>query len=157
MLSNSERERPVHVLEGSFVWVQALILAVDTESLERFPIATGTDSSQVKHGLGSRYLPAHARTLHAILDDVPARSLDYPSGDRVSRFEVFAVAHPVLVRFQEVARFAQPLPLGALESAHGSQVAQPMDDAGDLAAKHPEQALADKRAGLLAAFAMKDV
>lgn len=48
------------------IGVQALDFVVDTELLEGFPIAVGTDGLQSEHGVGSRDFPTRAAAFQAI-------------------------------------------------------------------------------------------
>src|SRR5205807_3295107 len=89
------------------VRIEAFRFLLDAVRLERLPLAADPHTPQVQHGLRPRLRPVHARPLHAVLDQVPAGSFDYPAGDRIALPEIHVVAHPLPVLMEVAADTAQ--------------------------------------------------
>jgi transcriptional regulator with GAF, ATPase, and Fis domain len=105
------------------VRVEALPVALDAVLLERLPLAGDPHAAQVQHRLRPLRRPMHPRPLHAVLDEVTARPLNHPAGDRVTRPQVLVITHPFAVLPQVTADARQRPPLRPLESANRRQPA----------------------------------
>ena len=98
------------------VRVQTLRFEFDPEILEGGPVAIRIDRSQVQHGLCSRDFPTHARSFHAVFDDVAARAFNHARCDRTTQLQVLVVTHPMLVLRQKAADTRQGFFLGVRQT-----------------------------------------
>src|SRR5947209_19064627 len=97
--------------------IQAFGLPLPAEAHELVPIAVQGGAAQLQHRLRPWLDPTHARALHAILDVVSARPLDYPAGDRIALPQVLVITHPLAVLRQVATDRGQRLRLGPLPPA----------------------------------------
>src|SRR5512135_3177961 len=107
--------------------IEPLILLRHMEVPEGVPLAVEVGGSEVQHRLGAARQPAHPRPLHAILDQMPTRSLDYSTADRITRRQVFVVLHPIPIPLEILRRILHGFPLLSLQTTLGGLVAYPTD------------------------------
>ena len=81
--------------------IESFGFVLDAEVLEFAPVVVGGDGAELQHRLGTGHLPAHAGTLHAVFDHVPARPFDDSRGDGVAGRQVLVVLHPVQIVLRE--------------------------------------------------------
>ena len=79
----------------------------DTVGSEFVPLATDVKAAQVEHGLRTLEAPAHTRTLHAFLNEMPTSDFSYTRGDRVALGQIRVITHSVLVGLAVAADFVE--------------------------------------------------
>ena len=77
--------------------------------------------------------PPHARSFHAIFDEVLAGAFDRAAGNRPAVGEVFVVAHAGAVAIKIVGDCVQGFAFGTGQAALGDTLTDALDDLADLA------------------------
>src|ERR1700730_12176264 len=67
--------------------MDALVLACEVVAPVRLEVAVADDCTHLEDGFGAIESPPGAGDVHAVLDQVPACSLDDPGGDRPATLE----------------------------------------------------------------------
>ena len=98
---------------------EALLVFFDVEGPVAIKVPAQVDSSELDDGLGHLLSPAHSRTLHAILDEILACTLDGATGDRPTLGEIFVITHACAIAVLVVRNAAQRFALGSEEPAFG--------------------------------------
>ncbi len=91
------------------------------------------NGSELYDGLGHLLGPAHARTFHAIFNEVLAGAFDRATGNRPTAGEVFLIAHSGAVAIEVVGDRVQSFAFGAGQAAFGDALTDAFDDLADLA------------------------
>src|SRR4051794_33533818 len=102
--------------------VEPFILLRDVEVPEGVPLAVEVGGSEVQHRLRAGGQPAHPRPLHAILDQMPTRSLDHSTADRITRRQVLVILHPIPIPREILRRIPHGLPLLPFQTMLGCLV-----------------------------------
>ena len=92
------------------VRIKASRLLLNAMAHERLSLPIEGYTAQSQQGLSTGNGPMHARSLHPILDHMPAGALNDPGSDRVASGQVLVVVHPGLMATQVVADLGQLLP-----------------------------------------------
>ena len=118
--------------------------------LEIVPVAADPHTAQVQHGLRPGQRPVHARALHTIFDEVPARAFDHATGNRIALTEVFAIVHAVAILVEVTTDTSQRLLFRARQTALLGDPAQRPNYRLDFPFQHLSHTLTHKRQHLLA-------
>src|ERR1700694_2224297 len=78
-------------------WVKSLLVSFHVKRPVTIEVSAQIDGSQLDDGLGHRLGPTHARSLHAIFDQILASTFDGAAGDRPALGQVLVIAHPSAV------------------------------------------------------------
>ncbi|MGC1955652.1 MAG: hypothetical protein WA970_24395 [Gammaproteobacteria bacterium] len=75
------------------------------------PLAADANTAQVAQGLRALEAPAHAGGFHAVLNEMPTRSLNDAGcgGDRVALGQLLIIAHSIVVDLEITADFVELL------------------------------------------------
>src|SRR5947199_6077804 len=111
-------------------------LSLDAEAVEGVPVAVEVLAAHVQHRLRACHAPAHPRTLHPVLDVMPARAFYHPRRYRAALPQILVVAHPRGVALEVMADLPEVLFLLAHEPAHRPQPPQPLYHPLHLPRKH---------------------
>src|SRR5256885_11529336 len=79
--------------------MQAFLVFLDVEGPILIEVAAEVYGPQLDDGLGHRFGPAHARSFHAVLDEVFAGALHRTTGDGQATCQILVIVHatPVAV------------------------------------------------------------
>src|ERR1022692_3587203 len=113
--------------------IEAFLILVDVELPVLIEVAREIDSSELDDGLRHLFGPAHAGTLHAVLDQVLARAFDRATGDRPPVGEVIVIAHTGAVSVEVVGDSLKRFPFGSGKATFGNTLAEPFNDLAHLA------------------------
>src|SRR5260370_7949165 len=95
--------------------MKALLVFCDVEGPVAIEVPAQVDGSELDDCLCHLRSPAHAGTLHPILDEILARALDGATGDGPSRGKIFVITHTTPFAVYEILNPAQRLPPGPAE------------------------------------------
>src|SRR5207248_10948301 len=95
-------------------------------------VAAEVYGPQLDDGLGHRFGPAHARSFHAVLDEVFAGALHRTTGDGQATCQILVIVHATPVAVEIVRHARQHLALAATERKFGDHLANALDDLADV-------------------------
>src|SRR2546429_6871400 len=101
--------------------MQAFLVFLDVEGPILIEVAAEVYGPQLDDGLGHRFGPAHARSFHAVLDEVFAGALHRTTGDGQATCQILVIVHatPVAVEIVRHARQHLDRKSTRLNSSHG--------------------------------------
>src|SRR2546429_4958903 len=73
--------------------MQAFLVFLDVEGPILIEVAAEVYGPQLDDGLGHRFGPAHARSFHAVLDEVFAGALHRTTGDGQATCQILVIVH----------------------------------------------------------------
>src|SRR5438132_280636 len=103
--------------------MQAFLVFLDVEGPILIEVAAEVYGPQLDDGLGHRFGPAHARSFHAVLDEVFAGALHRTTGDGQATCQILVIVHATPVAVEIVRHARQHLALAATERKMLSSVA----------------------------------
>src|SRR2546429_202863 len=112
--------------------MQAFLVFLDVEGPILIEVAAEVYGPQLDDGLGHRFGPAHARSFHAVLDEVFAGALHRTTGDGQATCQILVIVHATPVAVEIVRHARQHLALAATERKFGDHLANALDDLADV-------------------------
>ena len=121
------------------------------------PIAIEIGTPQIEDSLCPLHSPAHARSFHAVLDQMATGSFGDAAADGIASDEVLVVVHPGAVVMEIGDDGLHGFELSSLQLVFGSHLFESSDDIADLAFEQHLQSLPYPRFSGGAALGMEDV
>src|SRR6266540_4234491 len=128
--------------------VDAVVLAGEVEVPVAVEVAVGPHRAEFEDGLGAVQAPAGAADVQAVADQVPARSLDHPGGDRPAGGQRSGVVEELLLGRQVADAGVDTATLAAGQSSVDGLLVDRGDGLGDPPGQDADRVGRDPRLGV---------
>jgi len=135
--------------------VDSFLVYLDVERPVLIEVATEVSGSELDDGLGHSLGPAHARSLHAVLNQVLAGTFHRTGGDGQALGQILVIAHATAVAIEVVGHTRQRLALAAPEREFGNRLTNALHDLADVPLQDLLGTEANPLLGFRAAFGME--
>ena len=98
--------------------IEPMIFLRHVEVPEGVPLAVEVGGSEVQHRLCPT-AATHSGSFDAIFDQMPTRSLDHSTANRITRRRVLVILHPIPIPLEILRRIPHGLPLLSLQTTLG--------------------------------------